>query len=243
MKLCAAQLRPNAGDIDSNFKKHRYWIDCAVDLHADLIFFPELSLTGYEPALAGDLAIRSDDPCLDEFQAVSDSRELMIGVGAPLATPEGIEIGMIFFQPGRPRLAYSKLMLHSDEEPYFVRGKTYHYLRVKNNLIAPAICYESLQAVHADSAANAGADIYLASVAKSEGGIAKANNHYPVIAARHSMTVLMANCLGKCDDFVAAGQSAVWNHRGEFLGRLNDREEGIILYDMATEKVAMFPVS
>ena len=43
------------------------------------------------------------------------------------------------------------------------------------------------------------------------------------------MTVLMANCLGPCDDFIGAGQSAIWNSRGKLAGKLNHAREGIIM--------------
>lgn len=56
MRLCAAQLLPETGNVGRNVLKHVALIDVAVSRHADLIFFPELSLTGYEPKLVRDLA-------------------------------------------------------------------------------------------------------------------------------------------------------------------------------------------
>ena len=64
--------------------------------------------------------------------------------------------------------------------------------------------------------ADLGANIYLASVAKSARGVDKAFSHYPAVAQRYAMTVLMANCVGPCGDFVAVGQSAMWNNRANF---------------------------
>lgn len=52
MKLCSAQIQPIKGDIDRNIQKHIFFINSAIENGADLIFFPELSLTGYEPTLA-----------------------------------------------------------------------------------------------------------------------------------------------------------------------------------------------
>jgi predicted amidohydrolase len=49
MRIGAAQLRPVAGDVASNLAKHLELIDVAAALGADLVYFPELSLTGYEP--------------------------------------------------------------------------------------------------------------------------------------------------------------------------------------------------
>jgi predicted amidohydrolase len=49
MKICAAQTRPVRGDIQTNIDNHKKLIDLAVSNGADIIIFPELSLTGYEP--------------------------------------------------------------------------------------------------------------------------------------------------------------------------------------------------
>jgi predicted amidohydrolase len=119
-------------------------------------------------------------------------------------------------------------------------GEQQLILETVGHSVAPAICYESLQDSHAMSAADLGADIYLASVAKSARGVDKAFSHYPAVAHRYAMTVLMANCVGPCDDFVAVGQSAVWNSRGELLTKLNGEHEGIALLDTSTHEAGTY---
>ena len=56
MKIAVAQTKPVTGDIDSNIKNHITLATVAADNGADIIIFPELSLTGYEPSLAKQLA-------------------------------------------------------------------------------------------------------------------------------------------------------------------------------------------
>jgi predicted amidohydrolase len=56
MKLCVAQVRSIAGDIHANLAKHFDAVRRAVGLEAELVLFPELSLTGCEPTLAQRLA-------------------------------------------------------------------------------------------------------------------------------------------------------------------------------------------
>jgi predicted amidohydrolase len=90
-----------------------------------VIIFPELSLTGYEPTLAKELAIHQDDKRLDDFQQISDLHGITIGLGAPTKGSKGICISMIFFQPHRERRLYSKKYLHADEYPYFVSGSKF----------------------------------------------------------------------------------------------------------------------
>lgn len=110
-------------------------------------------------------------------------------------------------------------------------------MNIDNKKIAPAICYESLQPKHSENANKLGAEIYLASVAKSENGANKAMVHYPQIAKRYSMPVLMSNCIGFCDNFLGAGLSAVWTKQGQLAGQLDGRNEGLLIFDTETEEV------
>lgn len=237
MKICSAQITPIKGDVDRNIEKHIKLIDFAVPGGADLIIFPELSLTGYEPKYAKDLATTQDDIRFNNFQKISDEKHITIGVGMPTKSNYGILVSMIIFQPKKERRTYSKQHLHADEYPYFVNGQDKTILTIKNNKIALAICYESLQINHAENAFDNGAEIYITSVAKSANGIKKAFKHYPTIADQYSMTVMMSNSVGQCDDFVSVGKSAIWNHKGLLLAELNDTQKGLLIFDTETQEV------
>ena len=131
--------------------------------------------------------------------------------------------------------------MHADELPYFVAGQGQVTLASGSDVVAPAICYESLLDEHCAQAAALGATVYVASVAKSANGLAKADAHYPTIARRHSLPVLMANCVGACADFEAVGGSAVWDAKGERLARLPASGEGALLFDSTTETASTLP--
>lgn len=231
MKISAVQIRSDKGNIKSNIENHIKWIDIAVSENVDLIIFPELSLTGYEPVLAEELTTDQNDSRLDVFQKISDLKNITIIVGLPIKSPSGILISMVIFQPKSARLTYSKQQLHPDEKPYFIQGSEQIILKIKDQKIAPAICYESLQPEHSTRANRLGTQLYLAAVAKSQSGIEKAFAHFPKIADKYSMPVLMANCIGKCDNFESAGQSAVWDENGNLMGQLDNKNAAILIYD------------
>lgn len=52
VKIAVAQIKPIKGDIPSNVLQHVDFIELAAVNQVDLLIFPELSLTGYEPELA-----------------------------------------------------------------------------------------------------------------------------------------------------------------------------------------------
>ncbi|WP_337043788.1 carbon-nitrogen hydrolase family protein [Emticicia sp. 17c] len=236
MKIGLAQIRPVKGNIPANTHKHEQLISLAVRHQADALFFPELSLTSYEPELAHALALAPDAGVLTVFESLAHAHRLMLGIGAPLRTPKGIQIALFVFRPDTSREIYAKQMLHTDELPYFVQGHTQLILQHNALNIAPAICYESLQENHAAHAHALGANIYLASVAKSQKGINTAFAHYPRIARQYNMPVLMANSTGPCDNFESAGQSAVWSNTGELLAQLDHTQEGILIFDTTTHQ-------
>ena len=142
MKICVAQTRPVKGDIQRNIEDHKKLIDLAVSNGAGLVIFPELSLTGYEPKLAKELATHQDDGRFDDFQKISNTERITIGVGVPTKNNTGISISMVLFQPHEARQTYAKRYLHPDEEEFFISGQNFPVLRVNKTKIALAICYE-----------------------------------------------------------------------------------------------------
>ncbi len=237
MRISVAQIKPDKANIEYNIEAHIKSIDIAISLGVDLIVFPELSITSYEPEYAEQLASTENDPRLEVFQKTSDHHNIIIGVGLPIKSDSGIYIGSVFFHPNTTKQVYAKQMLHSDEIPYFIPGHKQTLITVKDTVIAPAICYESLQPEHAEKANKLGADIYIASVAKSQNGINKAMSYFPETAMTYSMPVLMSNSIGHCDNFMSAGQTSIWNEKGILIGQLDDKNEGLLIFDTQTKEV------
>lgn len=237
MKICLAQINPVKADIAANLDIHNNYTRLATNKGADCIFFPELSLTSYEPSLAEELVLREGDKTLNELQVLCNQFHITIAAGMPTPGIQKPRISMLIFQPGKTMQIYSKQLLHSDELPFFEAGEKQVLIAVNSTQIAPAICYESLQPDHSARACKLGARIYLASVAKSQQGIERAMVHFPQIARNFRMPVLMVNSIGICDNFQAVGQSTVWAKDGNILGQLTNDEEGILIYDTETNQV------
>lgn len=239
MRICVAQTGPVKGDIRRNVDNHKRLIATAVPHHPDLIIFPELSLTGYEPTLAKELAMEVDDGRLADFQTIANVRQVTVGVGAPIIQGAGICIGLVLFQPGQPRQLYAKKYLHADEEPFFVSGHSSVEFLGDNNDVALAICYELSVPAHAVRAHEKGAAIYIASVAKYARGVAAAHQRLAEIARDYGMTVLMSNSVGLADGDLCTGNTAVWNVQGTLLGQLDDTHEGILIFDTDDQELTI----
>jgi predicted amidohydrolase len=237
MRICVAQTRPIKGDIQSNIDNHKRLINLAISNGADMVFFPELSITGYEPELAEVLATHRDDRRFDVFQELANSRQIIIAVGVPTRNNPRPCISMVLFQPHKARQTYSKKYLHADEEPFFSGGQSSVGLIGESSNIALAICYEISVPEHAEQAFKSGAEIYVASVVKSVNAVEQASKRLSAIANQYSMTVLMSNCVGESGGDACGGKTAVWNDRGVLLGQLDDTSEGVLIFETDTQEV------
>jgi len=235
MKICIVQTASLKGDIDGNIKNHLGIIEQLIPLKSDLIIFPELSLTGYEPSLAKELVRDVSDEIFSPFQKIATTNNCCIGVGMPTSAPKGIHISMIIFQPNKERQCYSKQILHEDELPYFISSTNQPFLNIKGKKIA--IGNETLQRKHFLDAVKNECNIYIASVAKPERSTQKANIHFSSIAAEFEIPILMSNAIGYSDNFLSDGQSAVWNEKGALIGQLDNLHQGILMYDTITGNV------
>ncbi|WP_315820323.1 carbon-nitrogen hydrolase family protein [Paraflavitalea speifideaquila] len=155
----------------------------------------------------------------------------------PIRSAKGIQIGMVLFQPHLPRQTYAKQYLHADELPYFVPGDQQLYLTAGDTRIGLAICYELSVPQHVENVHNNGANIYLASVAKTIPGVEKAIQTMAQTAAQYAMPALMVNCVGSCEGLPAGGRSSVWNSEGRLLGQLDAEQEGLLIFDTLTQQV------
>jgi predicted amidohydrolase len=237
MKICIAQTSPNKGDIARNIEQHVVLLNMAIAQHADVVFFPELSLTGYEPTLAPELATTQEDKRLDIFQEISDRTKIVIGVGLPTNENDQLFISIIIFQPNKERLTYSKQYLYHTEVGIFTAGTEQLYLNVENNIVAPAICYELSNPEHSEQAYKNNANIYIASVLNSVTGVDGDIQKLSTIAAKYNMTTFLANYVGTSGGYQCAGKSSVWNKEGQLIGQLDDKNEGVLIYDTETQGI------
>ncbi|NRD19474.1 GNAT family N-acetyltransferase [Winogradskyella eckloniae] len=240
MKICLAQVKSEKGKVQENIQNHLKFIERAILLNADLIIFPELSITNYEPRLAKALSTDVENSIFNPFQHLSDHNHITIGIGMPTKATDGIHISMLIFQPNKQRTVYSKNLLHSDELPYFISSNNQPTLTIKGQKIALGICYETLQRAHFIKAKENNADLYVASVAKPKRGTNQAYLHFSAIAKEFKTPILMCNSIGYSDNFMSNGLSAVWNSNGERINQIDAINQGLLIYDSDTEYTEVF---
>lgn len=235
--FAVAQLENIRHDIPGNIEKHILFSKTAAAHGANIIIFPEMSLTGYEREHAADEAFTAGDVRLDELQKVSDSEQITIIAGLPLKLEKKLYIGSAIISPWKRREFYIKKYLHEGEEVYFSSRDDYDpVVSAGDEKASCAICYDIEVDDHARFARSRGTSIYLAGIFYSAGGIKKGLQRLESIAKEFSMAVIMSNYCGKCWGLEAGGNSSVWSKEGTLIIRAGDEGEAVLLAEKSRDQ-------
>ncbi|MBZ4033310.1 carbon-nitrogen hydrolase family protein [Flavobacterium sp. 17A] len=245
MILATAQTKPKRGDISSNLLNHYKLIELAVQNGANLIAFPELSITGYERENAAALTFTKDDYRIDHLKELAARHNIIIVAGAPILIESEMFIGEFVISPDDSVSIYTKQFLHEGENEFFKSSFDYNpMVRIEDQNISFAICADIDNPLHAESAAKNNTDIYIASIFFSPNGISNAYIDLQNYAQKHKMNVLMSNFSGESWGSPSAGQSAFWNNKGELVAQMNDSDSGLLLVEKQgddwTSKIVTF---
>ena len=234
MKIAIAQTKPSISDWKYNWNEHLKLINLAIENDASFIFFPELSLIGYETQNIQRFSQTNFIPAIKSFEKLSKSTGISIAVGLPSFDFSGAKISMFMISKEETRI-YSKMFLHGDEMPFYNAGNTLITIKVNNKVLIPAICYESTVDDHYRLAKESNADIYFVSAAKTHSDLFRLQGHYSQLASTLQIPVLLSNSIGYQDGFIAGGMSSAWSNDGSLAGQL-DQNTGVLFYDTETHK-------
>lgn len=229
ISLGLAQFTPIKGDIEENYSKHLDLIVQAAEENIQLLVFPELSLTGYEPELAKELALDYSSNVLHRLQLLAVKYAMTILVGAPLKTETDTpELALIILSPDKPICHYSKIHLHGIEKTYFTAGIQYKILSVNSFRIGLAICADTTHPEHIQKSVDLDADCYLASLLISESGYASDAQMFANYAKQHELPIGIANYCGTSGPYTCAGKSTFWNSSGEIISQATASKSALV---------------
>jgi predicted amidohydrolase len=241
-RLAAAQTLPRRGDVDANLEEHLRLVRLAAEEGAELLLFPELSLTGYELDLAADLAFAPSDRRLDPLADAASACGMTLVVGAPVRVDARLHLGAFILAPDRSIGLYTKHHLGAfpasanpggavppAEATVFQAGALNPLVLLGEHVAAVAVCADTGRPSHPQQAAGRGADTYLASMFVIPADLEADLRNLRTYAARHSMAVALANYGGPSGGLPSAGSSAVWSPAGKLIAQLGAAGAGIVL--------------
>jgi predicted amidohydrolase len=204
--IAAAQTIPVKGDVQKNIEAHEKLIIKAASKNADLIVFPELSLTGYEPAISRDLSFTVFDDRIQSIFSLSEKHGMMVIAGAPIRIETNLYIGSFIVFPDNTASIYLKHHLHPGEEKFFQPGFFIPKIQIGSEKASLAICADICNKDHAKEAAESKSTLYLASVFISPERYKKETGLLQSYARKYKMAILMSNYGGESGGREAAGK-------------------------------------
>lgn len=257
MRLTAAlaQMYPKLGDVKTNLARHLDWIRQADEQGADLIVFPELSLTGYYVQdMAPEVAIRAtrDD---ERFRALLDASasgpDIVFGF-VHADTRQRFYIASAYLSRGECRHIHHKVYLPTygmfDDGRYFDQGGSIRAFDTRFGRVGMLICEDFWHMSAPYILWQDGADLLIFSssspsrgVSVSEGGRLTVARWVELMtqayASAFTAYVLHVNRVGYEDGKNYWGGSGIVNPDGEFLTRGQYFDEALIVQEIDLNQI------
>lgn len=240
-RLVLAQVNVVVGDVDGNVDRMLAAAQAAATGGPALVVFPELAITGYPPE---DLLLRRSlaprvEAALARLAADTAALPVTLVVGAPRATPGGLQNAAALVQGGAVRGWYAKQHLPNyrvfDEYRYFVPGSEALVVDVAGVRVGVAICEDIWFPGPAAQARAAGAELLLVLNA-SPFHAGKQAEREEIVRARVRETglpVAYVNLVGGQDELVFDGGSFLLDAAGLLRARAPHGREAQLVVDVA----------
>ncbi|MCB0474518.1 MAG: hypothetical protein KDC69_02525, partial [Flavobacteriaceae bacterium] len=242
IKIAIAQINTTVGDFNGNYNKILDSIDQVKKEGADLVVFPELTITGYPPRdlLIKKSFVKKNKEILDRI--VQNTSGIAIILGYVDAAESNLYNAAAFFENGKMIGNYHKMHLPNydvfDEKRYFTPGDETDVYDFRGVRIGITVCEDIwidngpvslLKKKGAELIINISASPYHAEKeAIRRGVIAKQ-------AKDNAVPVVYCNLVGGQDDLIFDGRSYVFNNNGILVKEMGSFVEELgFVEDIAT---------
>jgi predicted amidohydrolase len=252
MKVAIAQINPTLGDVDRNAALHRDWIDRAHRRGADLVVFPELSLTGYLlQDLAQDLAMDlGHSPVSRRLASASERISVMAGT-AEVTGEFRFHNTAVLYEDGRLAHVHRKVYLPTyamfDEGRYFAPGDRFRVHRsTRLGRLGVLVCEDAWHLSASYLLAQGGADLLCILSAGPVRGMragaelasrAAWRDLCRVTAQFNTTYVLYCNRVGQEEGWTFSGGSLAVDPLGNVLAEAGPDEEEMLLVEVEPDRL------
>ncbi len=244
IRVALAQINTVVGDFEGNARRVETQIERARKLGADLIAFPELTVTGYPPE---DLLLRAS--FIDRSMATIENlaartRGITAVVGFAERRNGRVYNSAAVFHDGELVTTYQKIHLPNygvfDEKRYFEPGDEALVLELNGVTVGLNICEDIWFAdVPAVQALKGDAELIL-NISASPYHAGKRKTRHDLISRRardNWAWAAMVNLIGGQDELVFDGNSAFSDHTGRIRAAARPFAEDLIMMDISCHPV------
>ncbi|MEP6667359.1 MAG: carbon-nitrogen hydrolase family protein [Nocardioidaceae bacterium] len=242
LRVAAVQAVSVAGDVEANVASTVQWVGEAALAGARLLVFPELFLSGYDPATLrerpDDCDLTRDDDRLTPLVKAVRSAGVTAVVGASLRSHDGRRSLSVLTiaADGRVEAAYDKQHLWDEERAIFTAGVDGASLQLGSWNLGLGICYDGCFPEHARAATDAGALVYVCPSAYLVGSEHRRDLYYAARAIDNAVYVVFAGLVGQCGELEFSGGTAVYDPQGRRVTGVVD-DEGLVVADLEPAKI------
>jgi predicted amidohydrolase len=223
MRVALGQFGAQLGNVEANLDRMQAMLAEAARADAEIVCFPELSLSGYlldaaayTPQLLGEVA-----DAVDQLAADSARHDMTLVYGAPERLDGALRNAVLMQSPDGSRLVYAKTHLDAVERAVFERGDSFV---VERRGIGVACCYDLAFPEPARAVNLLGARLLVVPMAwEAKRGFVMVNV-VPARAVENVFYLACANQCGKVGPFTFRGGSCVVDPLGGICLRLGDEE-------------------
>ena len=244
LRVMLAQLNFLVGDLEGNARRVAAQMDAARAAGAQLLVFPELTLSGYPPE---DLLLRPSfvTACRETVEQLAEhSRDLTALVGFPHHRGDELFNAAAVLHDGQLADIYHKAYLPNygvfDEQRYFGQGERFPVLDLGGVKIGVSICEDIWYAAGPPQLqALAGAEV-LVNLSASPFHAGKRRYREQMLATRAGDTgayVVFCNLVGGQDELVFDGNSLVLDTDGQVVARGASMAEDVFCVDLRPDEV------
>ncbi len=242
-RVAAVVMRSGFGEIERNLATMERFAHQAAREGADVICFPEMSVTGYAlKEHIREFAEPVPGPSSQKVRQMATSHNLAILAGLAEKTGgDGIAITQVVALPDGSMDVYRKLHLSSGEQAFFQAGSDIPVFKLGATRFGVQLCYDAHFPELTTILALKGAEIIFMPHASPppEAASEKKNRWLRYLAARaydNSVFVVACNQTGDGGaDIRFAGVTLVLDPRGEVIAEGSGDEEGMIVADLKSE--------
>ncbi len=242
-RLALAQINLTVGDLEGNVAKALEYVQRARELSADLIAFPELTVTGYPPEdlLLKPSFIQANHEAMRQVAAASKGLAVAVGF---VDADDDIYNACALAHDGEVVGVYHKVYLPNygvfDEERYFKQGRECPVFVVNGVGVGLNIC-EDIWYPSGPTAVQreAGAQLVV-NINASPYHLGKGSFRRKMVSTRASdneLYVAYLNTVGGQDELVFDGDSAIFGPGGELVAQGPEFEETLLVADLDVEAV------
>ncbi len=243
LKIALAQINLLVGDISFNSDKIIQTIEHAREqLGADVVIFPELSVTGYPPE---DLLLRNDfiqqaEAAVHEIAA--HAKEIDVVIGCPERYQGKLFNSALVLRDGNVLARYRKIILPNygvfDEKRYFSSAHETCIFTIGDTRLGLTICEDIWQSDVVQEYREAETDILLTLNASPfyAGKIHERENIVRERVAASGIPLVYVNQIGGQDELVFDGASFVVDQHGEVVFRAEEFKEQISVVEFVNKQ-------